>query len=51
MEHWLSGTDARQSIEKPLHQAATDSASSLGGSLIEIKIGLVFMKEEEFIIM
>ena len=30
MEHWLSGTDARQSAEKPQYEAATDPASSLG---------------------
>ena len=37
MEHWLFGADARHSTEKPLHEAATDDASSLGGSVSESK--------------
>ena len=48
MEHWPSGADARQSAEKPLHEAAARRASPLEGVLCESKIGFVFMKEEEF---
>ena len=33
MEHWPSGTDARQSAEKPLHQAVARRASSLRGNV------------------
>ena len=34
MEHWMSGTDARQSAEKPLDEAVARRASSLGGKFV-----------------
>ena len=54
MEHWPSGTYARQSAEKPLHDAVARRVSSLGGNvpiqldgfLPECQVKSVYVEEE-----